>query len=49
MRTLKVAAIQTGPCADNPSANLARGLRLLRQANRSLRERGFRRHLAGKR
>ena len=32
MRTLKVAAIQTGPCADDSRANLARGLRLLRQA-----------------
>ena len=34
MRTLKVAAIQTGPCADDSRANLARGLRLLRQAKR---------------
>ena len=32
MRSLKVAAIQTGPCSDDSRANLARALRLLRRA-----------------
>ena len=32
MRSLKIAAIQTGPCSDDRSANVARALRLLHRA-----------------